>query len=47
MTKWAERLKIARAELRIQQKYLNQAQRRVNRLEALIAALEKRTEQVK
>lgn len=45
MKKWAERLKVAYAELRIAQKFFNQAQRRVHRLEALIAALEKRMEQ--
>jgi len=45
MTKWTERLKVAQVELRIAQKFFNQAQRRVYRLEALIAALEKRLEQ--
>ena len=45
MNKWAERLKVALAELRLARKALNEAQRRVDRLEAQIAALEKRVEQ--
>lgn len=45
MNKWSERLKVALAELRLARKALNEAQRRVDRLEAQIAALEKRVEQ--
>ena len=45
MNKWSERLKVALAELRLARKALNEAQRRVDRLEAQVAALEKRVEQ--
>ena len=45
MNKWSERLKVVLAELRLARKALNEAQRRVNRLEAQVAALEKRVEQ--
>jgi len=45
VNKWSERLKVALAELRLARKALNEAQRRVDRLEAQIAALEKRVEQ--
>jgi len=39
-----ERLKVARVELKIAQRALNQAERRVHRLLGVIAALEKRIE---
>lgn len=45
MNKWSERLKVALAELRLARKALNEAQRRVDRLEAQVAALQKRVEQ--
>ena len=37
MNKWSERLKVALAELRLARKALNEAQRRVDRLEAQVA----------
>jgi hypothetical protein len=44
MNRWNERLKAARSEARIRQREFNAAQRRLNRVLAEIAQLEKRIE---